>query len=853
MKKYIIFILALVVLFSSRFSFATKPSDYGLKEGDLISAIFSDDPDVYIINEHGYKRLFLNPEIFKFYAHLGGFANIKLITPEIRDSFPTSGFFRNCEDNDQKVFGTSVEGEDTGRLHWINKSGDQAVQEDPDFFKKVFCINRKEFNWYPRGNEFKALEEVPQYSRKLEIENIVICHHPTDDPRTFQTIRVAPESLNAHFQHGDTYGACPAYPLPEPTPTPVPTPTPIPTPTPTPTLTPTPTFTPIPTPTPTPTPTPVPTSIPQATPTPTPTPTPVATSPVTLISPNGGECMAGIFPITWTSSLGSEVSNWRLMYSLDNGSTWWYVIYLHNSGARSYNYWASGDVVTRSDMDSNQVLMRVQAYSPTFPGGTLLGSDISDRVFSVHPTCPGGTIPAAPSNLTATPKTYSTGTQSIVLNWTDNSNNELGFAAYKRVLGDSRWDNPVYVSGTAIEYQGLQAGTTYEFKVRAGNQYGYSSAATITATAGTSVSTPTPTPTLSPSPTPTPVPSPSPTPTPTPTPTPIPTSVIAPTSVAIGYYKGFSGQPPTGRYQLATSLTYSGNLSDVQSFRLYLKKPGESLFSAVATFLSPSSIGPVSSGCGNQIYFGEWSMRSCAASSWQIFGPSGPSSSHPVGEYSAYVVAINNSGIEGAGSSIAISILSKTTVLSPVGTQNSLIPQFRWPIPSNWSTGFWWPQIYDGANFSWSKSVSSLVGATEGSTIYDGPALSPSKTYYVNIWAEGWMAGNYSDGFRYFSMGESNPSFTVTASSTAQVNFKTNSFAAFHRNLTVGSTGDDVKQLQALLVNEVGYSADLLTGYFGRITRDAVKRLQEKYGVRPASGYFGAITRKALNALISSQ
>ena len=73
------------------------------------------------------------------------------------------------------------------------------------------------------------------------------------------------------------------------------------------------------------------------------------------------------------------------------------------------------------------------------------------------------------------------------------------------------------------------------------------------------------------------------------------------------------------------------------------------------------------------------------------------------------------------------------------------------------------------------------------------------------------------------------------------------------RDLYIGSIGDDVKQLQALLVNEVGYSADLLTGYFGRITRDAVARLQEKYGIKPTYGYFGAITRKKLNALIFSQ
>src|SRR3989344_1148711 len=224
MKKYLIIYAVTAFFFLGLgFSHASQPSDFGLKEGDLISAIFSDDPDVYIINEQGYKRLFLNPEIFKFYSHLGGFTNIKLVTPEIRDSFPTSGFFRNCEDNDQKVFGTSVEGEDTGRLHWVNKSGDQAVQEDPDFFKKVFCINRKEFNWYPRGNEFQSLKEVPKYSRAGGAETYVICHHPSDDPKTFQTIRVAPEALDAHFQHGDNKGACPSYVLPTLTPQPIPT------------------------------------------------------------------------------------------------------------------------------------------------------------------------------------------------------------------------------------------------------------------------------------------------------------------------------------------------------------------------------------------------------------------------------------------------------------------------------------------------------------------------------------------------------------------------------------------------------------------------------------------------------
>ena len=73
--------------------------------------------------------------------------------------------------------------------------------------------------------------------------------------------------------------------------------------------------------------------------------------------------------------------------------------------------------------------------------------------------------------------------------------------------------------------------------------------------------------------------------------------------------------------------------------------------------------------------------------------------------------------------------------------------------------------------------------------------------------------------------------------------------ATISRNLSFGSTGDDVKQLQTLLVNEVGYSANLITGYFGNITREAVKKLQEKYNITPAFGYFGAITRQRLQAL----
>src|SRR3989338_4581337 len=144
---------------------AVAPADYGLTEGNTISAPGSDDPDVYIVNELGYKRLFLNPVIFSFYGHLGGFPAVKSVSASTRDAFGTSGLFRNCETNDPKVYGLGTTGEDVGMLHWVNTTGAQAVIDDANFFKKVFCINNNEFNWYPKGADYMSVNDVPVYTR----------------------------------------------------------------------------------------------------------------------------------------------------------------------------------------------------------------------------------------------------------------------------------------------------------------------------------------------------------------------------------------------------------------------------------------------------------------------------------------------------------------------------------------------------------------------------------------------------------------------------------------------------------------------------------------------------------------
>jgi len=136
-----------------------------LNEGATISAAGSDDPDIYIVNAWGYKRLFLNPVIFGFYGHLGGFEKVKTIVPSTRNTLVTSGLVRNCETNDPKVYGIETTGEDAGILHWVNTSGAQAVADDSDFFKKVFCINSREFDWYSQGSTYTSVNQVPAYSR----------------------------------------------------------------------------------------------------------------------------------------------------------------------------------------------------------------------------------------------------------------------------------------------------------------------------------------------------------------------------------------------------------------------------------------------------------------------------------------------------------------------------------------------------------------------------------------------------------------------------------------------------------------------------------------------------------------
>jgi len=168
MQQKIIFALLMLIGALSAYSVSAHGEaslgDFGLHEGQLIRASSVNDPDVYILNATGYKRLVLNPDIFGFYGHFQ-WAQIGSVGSGTRDAFLTSVLVRNCETKDPKVYAIEVTDEDRATLHWVNISAEVALEQDDDFFNKVFCINSREFSWYAQGASYTSVSSIPSYDR----------------------------------------------------------------------------------------------------------------------------------------------------------------------------------------------------------------------------------------------------------------------------------------------------------------------------------------------------------------------------------------------------------------------------------------------------------------------------------------------------------------------------------------------------------------------------------------------------------------------------------------------------------------------------------------------------------------
>lgn len=72
----------------------------------------------------------------------------------------------------------------------------------------------------------------------------------------------------------------------------------------------------------------------------------------------------------------------------------------------------------------------------------------------------------------------------------------------------------------------------------------------------------------------------------------------------------------------------------------------------------------------------------------------------------------------------------------------------------------------------------------------------------------------------------------------------------FAKNLKLGTSGADVKSLQEFLGNQPGiYPEKLVTGYFGLLTERAIKKFQEKNGIK-TTGIVGPLTRAKINEFL---
>ena len=100
--------------------------------------------------------------------------------------------------------------------------------------------------------------------------------------------------------------------------------------------------------------------------------------------------------------------------------------------------------------------------------------------------------------------------------------------------------------------------------------------------------------------------------------------------------------------------------------------------------------------------------------------------------------------------------------------------------------------------------------------------------------ASGTMPAREMHGMRDLVMGSSTMMMPPMMGSSTCVKF--------NRGLALGTRGVDVKELQEML-REKGFLSASSTGFFGKMTKEAVVKFQKDGGLNP-SGFFGELSRK---------
>lgn len=193
---------------------------------------------------------------------------------------------------------------------------------------------------------------------------------------------------------------------------------------------------------------------------------------------------------------------------------------------------------------------------------------------------------------------------------------------------------------------------------------------------------------------------------------------------------------PTFNFTYATS-----TIPNLQSFKLYQKKPGETSKSLVATFSDLSRF--ATSPCTwNSLTSGIWYLYlNCYSASFTLSRSGGTLADFPAGTYEFEMTTVDKLGMESLPIStwklvrLAIVVNSPTSAQSPVTSPQKL----EWQIPSNWPTNAQrtfdlYVRLKSGApvkNYYYAGPYSEFESTA--SKTYDGPILDPTQTYTLTV------------------------------------------------------------------------------------------------------------------------
>jgi peptidoglycan hydrolase-like protein with peptidoglycan-binding domain len=151
--------------------------------------------------------------------------------------------------------------------------------------------------------------------------------------------------------------------------------------------------------------------------------------------------------------------------------------------------------------------------------------------------------------------------------------------------------------------------------------------------------------------------------------------------------------------------------------------------------------------------------------------------------------------------------------------------------------------------------ASSGPGSKGNETNYFGKATQTSLKQYQCAVMKVCSGVSYGvlDQLTYISLFGINATTTVAPNTQVPVPASAGKYV-FNRTLSLGSTGEDVRQLQIFLNNK-GYtiassgpgSKGNESSYFGNATKKALARYQADNKIYPSAGIFGPLTRSFVN------